>query len=363
MDGLRETIVEDAALWLAWGGFAIGVVFGFVVQRTNFCAMGSISDAMSFGDFRRFRAWLLAGAVAIVGAQALHHAGVVDLGNSMYLGASLNWAGNILGGLMFGFGMVLAGGCTSRNLVRVGSGDLRSAMVLLVVGLFAYMTVGGLIGPGRAWLEAQTAVSLEAAPSQSIAALLVAPTGLAEATLNWVVTAALAGGIAVYCFADRSFRTSFAHVAGGVGVGLCVVLGWALTGLAYDEFADVPTSPLSLSYVRPTGDTMEYLERFTANVVPGFGVATVLGALAGALAAALMMRKFRLAGFADSADTVRNLAGGALMGTGGITALGCTIGQGVTGLSTLALGSVLALAAIVAGGVLGMKYMERVLLG
>lgn len=363
MDGLRETIVEDAALWLAWGGFAIGVVFGFVVQRTNFCAMGSISDAMSFGDFRRFRAWLLAGAVAIVGVQAMAHFGVVDPAGSMYLGTSINWSGNVLGGLLFGFGMVLAGGCTSRNLVRVGSGDLRSAMVLLVVGLFAYMTVGGIIGPGRAWLEAQTAIALEDASSQSLAALLAGPTGLAETTLNWIVGGVLAGGIALYCFADTSFRSSFVHVASGVGVGLTVVLGWALTGLAYDEFADVPQSPLSLSYVRPTGDTMEYLERFTANVVPAFGVATVLGALAGALVAALLMGKFRVTGFADSADTVRNLAGGALMGVGGITALGCTIGQGVTGLSTLALGSVLALVAIIAGGVLGMKYMERALLG
>ncbi len=363
MEELREQILEAAPLYLAWGGFVIGAVFGFVVQRTNFCAMGSISDIVSFGDYRRFRAWLLAGAVAIVGTQLLSHFEIVDLTNSRYLGSSINWLGNILGGLVFGFGMVLAGVCSSRNLVRLGGGDIRAGVVLLVVGLFAYMTVGGIIGPGRALLENNTAIGLADDATQSVASLLSGATGAGETTLSGIVAGALALGILIYCLADPRFRTSLPHLIGGIGVGLCVVAGWALTGLAYDEFADAPVNPLSLSYVRPTGDTMEYLERFTANVVPGFGVATVFGALAGALTAALLTGKFRLTGFADSGDTLRNLGGGALMGIGGITALGCTIGQGVTGVSTLAVGSLLALIAIIAGGVLGMKFMERILLG
>ncbi|MGR8921799.1 MAG: YeeE/YedE family protein [Gammaproteobacteria bacterium] len=363
MEELRETILEAAPLYLAWGGFVIGVVFGFVVQQTNFCAMGSISDIMSFEDYRRFRSWLLAAAVAVAGTQALSQGGIVDLGLSMYLGASVNWLGNTLGGLLFGIGMVFAGGCTSRNLVRVGGGDLRAAVVLIVVGITAYMTIGGILGPTRAWLESHTAVGVGDAGSQSMAALLAA-TGIAgEETLSLVVAALIVAAIGVYCFMDASFRSSPKHIIGGVGVGLCIVAGWALTGLAYDDFADSPQNPLSLSYVRPAGDTLEYLQRFTAGRVPGFGVATVFGALAGALAAALVSGKFQLQGFADSGDTVRNVAGGALMGVGGITALGCTIGQSVTGLSTLALGSLITFVAIVIGGVIGMKWMERILLG
>lgn len=363
MEALQEQILANAPLWLAWGGFAIGVVFGFVVQQTNFCAMGSISDIMSFEDYRRFRSWMLAIAVAIVGTQAASRAGIVDLTLSMYLGGSINWFGNIAGGLLFGIGMVFAGGCTSRNLVRVGGGDMRALMVLVVVGITAYMTLGGILGPTRAWLEAHTAISLGDGGNQSLAALL-AGIGLGgEETMALVVAGVLVLGLLGYCFANADFRGSPGHIIGGIGVGLCVVAGWTLTGLAYDDFADVPVNPISLSYVRPTGDTLEYLERFTAGPLPGFGVATVFGALAGAVIAALISRKFKLIGFADSGDTLRNMAGGALMGIGGITALGCTVGQSITGVSTLALGSVLACVSIIVGGVIGMKWMERILLG
>ncbi len=362
MEGLRETILEASDLWLAWGGLVIGTVFGFVVQRTNFCAMGSISDILSFEDYRRFRAWLLAIAVALLGSQGLAHVGAVDLLLSMYLTPSLNWFGNIVGGLLFGVGMVFAGGCTSRNLVRVGGGDMRALVVLIVVGITAYMTLGGLFGPTRAWLEQHTAISLDTG-SQSLASLL-AVTGIAsEQTLSWLLTALLAIAIGIYCFKDQDFRTSPGHILGGLGVGLCVVAAWGLTGLAYDEFADAVRNPVSLSYVRPTGDTLEYLQRFTAGMTPGFGVATVLGALLGALAAALVSGKFKLMGFADSGDTLRNIGGAALMGIGGITALGCTVGQSIAGVSTLAAGSFLTFVAIVAGGVLGMKWMEKILLG
>ncbi|MEQ8660736.1 MAG: YeeE/YedE family protein [Gammaproteobacteria bacterium] len=361
MEELRAQVLENAPLWLAWGGFAIGAVFGFVVQQTNFCAMGSISDIMSFEDYRRFRAWLLAAATALIGTRIIAHMGVVDLGLSMYLGSALNWFGNVVGGLLFGIGMVFAGGCTSRNLVRVGGGDLRALLVLVVVGITAYMTIGGILGPVRAWLEAHTAIELGA--PQSAAALLAAAGMGSEETLAWAVTAALAGALLAYCFANADFRTSPKHIVSGVGVGLCVVAGWALTGLAYDDFADLPKVPVSLTYVRPSGDTLEYLQRYTADRVPAFGVATVIGALAGSLLAALMSRKFKLIGFADSGDTLRNMAGGALMGVGGITALGCTIGQSVTGVSTLAVGSMLTFVAIVIGGILGMKWLERILLG
>ena len=362
MDALREHIIGAAPLWLAWGGFLIGLVFGFVVQQTNFCAMGSISDILSFEDYRRFRAWLLAVATAVLGTQVLAHYGAVDLLLSMYLTPSVNWFGNILGGLMFGVGMVFAGGCTSRNLVRVGGGDLRALVVLIVVGITAYMTLGGLLGPARAWLEQHTAVGVTAG-SQSLAALLAQTGAASEATLGWTLTLLLTVALCVYCFKNADFRSSPRHVVGGLSVGLCVVAGWALTGLAYDEFADVARNPISLSYVRPTGDTLEYLERFTADRVPGFGVATVLGALAGALVAALLSGKFKLIGFADSGDTLRNIGGAALMGIGGISALGCTVGQSITGVSTLALGSFLSFVAIVVGGILGMKWMERILLG
>jgi uncharacterized membrane protein YedE/YeeE len=363
MSALGKLLAEDAPTALAIGGFVIGLVFGAIVYRTDFCTMGSISDFMSFGDFRRFRAWILAGAVSVVGVQLLSAAGVVDLSKSMYLTANLNWFGNILGGLMFGFGMVLAGGCASKNLVRFGGGDLRSLVTLLVLGLFAYMAIGGLIGPVRGWIERTSAISLAdlRIQTQSMSTFADRYLGMGAARANLVVAFLVAGAALAYCLFDGGFRTSPRHVLSGIGVGVCVVAGWALTGFAFDELADKPTAPISLTYVRPTGDTIEWLQRFTAARVPGFGVATVLGAILGAFMAAVSMGKFQVRTFAGVQDTLRNLTGAALMGVGGVMALGCTIGQGVTGISTLALGSFIAFAAIVAGGIGGIKYMERLL--
>lgn len=359
MLGLREQAVLAAPHTLAWGGLIIGAVFGALLERTRFCAMGALSDVVAFGDRRRLRAWLLASAVAIVGAQALQAGAVVDLGLSMYLAPRLNWLGNILGGLLFGIGMVFAGGCASRNLVRLGGGDLRAAVVLTVMGVFAYMTLGGILGPLRAALESSTAITLPADTRQSLPALLVLVSGLSSTAASWLVTAMLAGGLLIYCLVDEDFRRTPSLIAGGVGVGLCVTAAWALTGLAYDEFAPLPQAPQALSFVRPSGDTLEYLERFTAGAVPGFGVGTVLGAVLGGWLAAVTAGRFKLLGFADSPDTVRNLAGAALMGIGGVVAMGCSIGQSVSGVSTLALGSLLAALSLIAGGWLGLRLLER----
>ena len=356
MGGLREQIAANAATYLAIGGLLIGIAFGAIVFRTNFCTMGSISDIMSFGDYRRFRAWILAATTAMAGAQALHWAGVVALDKSMYLGANFNWLGNILGGLMFGYGMVFAGGCASRNLARVGSGDMRSLLTLIVMGLVAYMAIGGIIGPARAWLEQSTAINLAGfgRSSQGLGAL----TGVS----SLVITAVIGLAALVYCFMDSRFRASPNHILSGIGIGLCVVAGWALTGLAFDDLAERPVAPISLTYVRPTADTLEWLQRFTAARVPGFGVATVLGAVLGSFLAAMAMGRFRLTTFSDIGDTKRNLYGAVLMGIGGVMALGCTVGQAITGVSTLALGSFLTFAGIVIGGIVGMKRMEAILM-
>ena len=169
----------------------------------------------------------------------------------------------------------------------------------------------------------------------------------------------IAGAGLLYCFMDARFRSSPVHIIAGVGVGLCAVAGWALTGLAYDDFATRPTPPISLTYVRPAGDALEWLQRYTAAPLPGFGVASVFGALLGAGATALAMGRFRISTFSDSGDTLRNLLGALLMGIGGVMALGCTVGQAITGISTLALGSFLTFGAIIAGGVYGLHVLER----
>jgi len=354
---LREGVAQHAALYLALGGLLLGGLFGAVVFATNFCAMGSLSDIHNFGDRRRFRAWLLAAAVALVGAQLLAAGGWVDLDKSMYLAAAgFNWAGHVLGGLMLGFGMVFMGGCPSRNLARAGGGDVRSLLALVVLGLFAHMTLGGLLAPPRAALEQATSLALGAQDLGHLAGKLA---GIPSATGNLLATGLLAAGALAYCLGDARFRASPVHIFSGVAVGLIVVAGWALTGLAFDEMAAKPAPPASLTYVRPTGDALQWLTLFTAAPMPSFGAASVFGALLGACAAALVMGRFRISTFSDPNDTLRHLAGAALMGIGGVMALGCTVGQAITGVSTLALGSILTFAAIVAGGFWGLRILER----
>jgi uncharacterized protein len=359
MSALREFVSAHAPEALALGGLGIGGLFGAMANRTGFCTLGAISDWINLGDTRRLRAWGLAAAVAILGVVALDSFGVTDMSGSMYLRPRLNWAGSLLGGAMFGFGMALAGGCTSRNLVRAGGGDLRSVLTLMMIGLFAHMALGGLIGPLRAGLETATAMPLPMA-RQGIgdaAAMSFASDPVLSRTLVAVIVGLALAGVTL---ASRDFRTSPRHLLSGVALGLLVVAGWALTGLAFDEMAVVPSAPpASLTFIRPTAEAFDWLQRFTAQRMPGFGAATVFGAVLGSFLVAIATRSFRVATFADTSDTLRHTGGAALMGIGGVMGLGCSIGQGVTGVSTLAIGSLLAVAAIIGGAVLGLKALER----
>lgn len=337
-------VATNPDLAIGAGALFIGLIFGAVAQRTGFCTLGALSDWTLFGDTRRLRSWLLAIAVALAGTQLLFAAGVTNIDQSIYRTGPLLLGGHMLGGLMFGFGMVLTGGCVSRNLVRAGSGDLRALLVLAIVGITVAITLGGILGPLRVWLSGATSVQPLSGPSAQAGPL----TGLAIAT-----------ALAALCFASVEFRASPVHWTAGTVVGLCVVAGWALTGLAFDEFADTPVPAQSLTFVKPVSDTLDWLKRSTALGAPGFGVMTVAGTMLGAFVAAAASRTLALATFANVRDTVRHLAGAVLMAVGGVLALGCSIGQGITGVATLAPGSVISLLCIALGAIAGLKASER----
>ncbi|HEX2116962.1 MAG TPA: YeeE/YedE family protein [Alphaproteobacteria bacterium] len=344
-------------------GLLAGVVFGATAQRTNFCTMGAISDILNLQDYRRFRAWLLAIAVAIAGSQALYLGGILDLGKSIYLTANLGWLGAIVGGLLFGFGMTLTGGCGNKTLVRLGAGNLKSLVVTLVLAVFAFMTLRGLLGLARINFIESTNANLAGVglSTQGIPDLLSASTGLSLPGLRWVVAVAAVLGLLWYCFKDPDFRASPANILGGAIIGALIPIGWAITGvIGADDFEPVPLA--SLTFVAPIGESLMYLMIFTGTSI-NFGIAAVGGVILGSFLMAVATRSFRVESFADRNDMLRHLAGGALMGTGGVLALGCTVGQGITGLSTLAFGSLLATLSIVAGAVYGLKYLEEGSLG
>ncbi len=343
----------DAVLVL---GLLLGVAFGAVGRATNFCTLGAISDRVLFGDGRRLRAWALAAAVALALSQALHAAGLVDLSRSMYARPVLAWPGAILGGLMFGYGMALAGGCGMRTLVRLGGGSLRALTVALTLAVFAYVAMHGLLSVPRTVMEAGTALPF-AAPTQSLPDLLAALTGWPPGLAAGLATLLVAGGIAAWCFADRRFATSLPHAGGGAAIGALVALGWVVTGVAgQDDFDPAPLQ--SLTFVAPIGDAVVYAMTASGASLD-FGIVTVVGVVLGAMAVARARGEIRADVFRDAADFRRSLGGAALMGVGGVLALGCTVGQGISAFSTLAASAFLVLPAIGAGAVLALKAMER----
>ena len=354
-------MLEDlpVAIVVSTLGFVLGAICGGTAQRTNFCTMGAISDIVFMGDFNRFRSWMLATAIAIIGSQGLHAVGLIDLSQSIYLLTTLGWAGAIIGGLMFGFGMTMAGGCGNKTLVRLGSGNLKSLVVAIILGIFAYMTLRGLIGPVRLELEQLTNIDLKAAgiESQAIADILASVIAIEVGTLRLVVAAIFGGGLLIFCFKDPEFRNSPKNIFAGAVFGLAVVAGWYITGvIGNDDFEPVPLA--SLTFIAPAGEALQYLMTFTGSTI-NFGIAVIGGVIVGSFVAAKVSGEFRIEFFVSGDDMIRHLYGAALMGTGGVLSLGCTICQGVTGMSTLGLGSLIALVSIVSGAVLGLKYIEE----
>ena len=345
-------------LWAAFGGLLLGIVFGGAIQLTNFCAMGGISDRVLMGNGNRLRAWFLAVAVAIAGAQALQYLGFVDLSKSIYQSQSLGVIGGIVGGLLFGFGMTRTSGCATRNIVRAGSGSLKSLVVVLIVGVVGDMTLRGLLGPLRQQVDATNpALGDWAIPSQHLGDILAALTGLPAATLKAAVVVFALLAILWWCFKDAAFRASPRNILGGLVVGLGVAGGWWVTGvLAADDFSPAPLA--SFTFIAPVSDSLQYLMTWTGSSAD-FAVGSIGGTVLGSFLAAVATGRFHIEGFADKDDTVRHVYGAVLMGFGGVLALGCTIGQGTTGMSTLAVGSMIALASILAGGWFGVKHLEE----
>ncbi|MFO1198975.1 MAG: YeeE/YedE family protein [Burkholderiaceae bacterium] len=350
---------------IAASAFAIAFVLGAAMNRTGFCTMGALSDVVTMGDWTRMRMWLLAIGVAVLGTQALAWSGAIDLSRSIYTGANATWLSYLVGGALFGAGMVLASGCGSKTLVRIGGGNLKSLVVFVVMGVFAYMTLKGLTGVARAnFLDP---VALQLAPGQDLPRLVGGSSPEAVKSMRLVIGGVLGACLIAFALVDRELRRA-GNLLGGVVVGLGVVATWYVSAhLGY--VAEDPSTleerfvatnsgrPESLSFVAPAAYTLELLMFWsdTSRVVT-VGIGAALGMIAGSFADALAARKFRWEGFAGAEDTANHLAGAALMGVGGVTALGCTIGQGLSGLSTLAVGSLIALAGILAGGVAALRY-------
>ncbi len=358
---MEAAISTSTVLWLA---FAVAFVFGAIGQKTHFCTMGAVSDIVNMEDWSRMRMWLLAIGVAILGSAALHAAGLIDLNKSIYRTPNFTWLSYLVGGASFGVGMVLASGCGSKTLIRIGGGNLKSLVVFIVLGVVAYMTMRGVFGVFRVNVLEKAAVTFPG--GQDVPALLTAA-GLDAKTAFWLAVLAIGGGLTAFSLLKRDFWT-LDNLLGGLGTGLAVVAAWYVSGhIGYlaehpetleEAFIATNSGRMeSLTFVAPQAYTLELLMLWsdTSRTVT-FAIATALGVIVGSFAWSIVTGKFRWEGFASVEDTANHLIGAALMGFGGVVAMGCTVGQGITGFSTLALGSIVTFGAIVAAAAATLKF-------
>ena len=357
--------IQARAQEVLWAALALGALFGAIAQRTHFCTMGAISDIVAIGDWTRMRMWLLAMGVAVVGFNAMVWLGWVDAGKSLYGGNRFAWASALAGGVLFGFGMVLSSGCGSKTLVRVGAGNLKSLVVFVVLGLSAFATLKGITAMARVATVDAWFVTLPA--SQDLPSLLAHGSGASRRQLALLLGLLVGGALIAAALARRAGRDAQLLVA-GFGIGGVIVAMWWVSGqlgfVAEDpatlEEAFLATNSRrmeSLSFVAPVAFTLDWLLFFSdQSKLLTIGIVACFGVVGGSALQALAEGSFRWEGFRGVEDTANHLVGALLMGVGGVTALGCTIGQGLSGVSTLGLTSLVAVAAIIAGAVAALRY-------
>lgn len=383
-----DSFAESHNLFL-WCAFIGAIVMGAVVNKTNFCTMGAVSDMVNIGDHNRFRAWLLAIAIAMLGVTLLEYAGMVDADSTFppFRGSNLLLAEHLLGGFMFGIGMTFASGCGNKTLIRIGAGNLKSVVVFIIIAVISWYMLFPLPGTDQTlfslfFYEWIRPLSIGLSSEQDIGAMVnnIAGTDNTDG-LRLAFGLLIATTLLITLLRRAEFRANRDNVLSGVVVGLAVVFAWFVSNnihieadeelytLAeyYEEWDLLADSDegkpaiartlasQSYTFISPMGQAYGYATSGFDAALVTFGLVALTGLILGSLLWALATRSFRIEWFVDSKDFLNHVIGGVLMGFGGMLAIGCTIGQGVTGLSTLALGSVLTFVSIVFGGALTMK--------
>ncbi len=341
--------------WMALLGGGIGLILGYVARSTRFCTLSAIETAAYGGNFIQLRMWVFAIALAAACVMVMTALGWVDLARSVHMQSRIALLGPVLGGLMFGLGMAAVGTCSFGAILRGSGGDLRGLTVAVLVGITGYMTIRGLLAPARMALIEPASIPLPSGTDASLGSLTALLTGDNGDSLPLFASLIAIAVMVVWCLKDRDYRSHKKALAGATLVGLAVAAGWYVTGyLGMDDFEPQPVG--SATFVAASSDTMMYLMTFTGDTID-FNVGLFLGVLVGGFLAAWKNNELRLEGFDDTREMRRHLVGACLMGVGGVLAMGCSIGQGLTGASTLALPSFLALFAIWGGALIGLHIL------
>jgi uncharacterized protein len=345
--------------------FVFSFVFGAIAQRTHFCTMGAVSDIVNIGDWQRMRQWAMAAGVAMLGFGVLVFLGKIDPSKTLYASSRVAWLSALVGGFLFGFGMVLASGCGSKTLVRIGGGSLKSVIVFIVMGVAAFATLKGITAVARVATVDQ--VTIDSIALSAVSAGASSLFGIKIQVAQLLVAALVGGALLIWALMSKEFR-SFENVLAGLGIGAVITAMWWASGslgfvaehpetLQESFVATNSGRAEALSFVAPVAYTVDWLMFFSdKSKVLTLGIASVFGVIAGSAVTALATKSFRWEGFGGTEDVGNHLVGAVLMGIGGVTAMGCTVGQGLSGISTLSTMSFIAVAAIIAGAVLAFKY-------
>jgi uncharacterized membrane protein YedE/YeeE len=345
----------------------ITTVLGAIMQKTSFCTLGAVSDGILMEDWSRMRQWCLAIGVAILGVALMSHLGWIDVNKSFYTGNRVLYLSTVIGSTLFGIGMVLASGCGSKTLVRIGGGNLKSIVVFIVLGLVAYMTMRGFLGILKA--NSIDKVSLSLSTNQDLPSILSASSGIAKESLRSILALIIGGVFIGFALLKKSFWSS-ENLLAGIGVGVAITAIWWVSG-RYAHLTEDPNTLQeaflvtnsgrmeSLSFVAPYAFALDWM-MFTSDKskVLTIGIVAVIGMILGSAISSILSKNFRWESFRGVEDTANHLVGAALMGFGGVTAVGCTIGQGLSGLSTLALNSFIAFPGFILGAYIGLQYLQ-----
>jgi uncharacterized membrane protein YedE/YeeE len=338
-------------LVLPIGGLMCGFLAGFAAQYGRLCTVGAIEDAVIAGDLRRAGAWAVAAAIAILGTQTLVLAGALDLSATHYARPGLDLIGLIVGGTLFGLGAAFVGTCAFGLLVRLGTGDLRALICAIILGLAAFAATGGILSPIRASLADLGAVDTAALGGKTLTAIADARFG---GTASVLCVLLLASALLAFALTNQRLYCKPRLMAASCLMGCAIALGWLVTGVLADPFDG--QRPESLTFVAPLGRLILQLMGEALSTT-GFAVATLFGVSAGSFGVAAVRGELRWEAFDDQREMRRHLLGAILMGVGGVLARGCTIGQGLSGTSTLSIAAPIALLAMVVGARLGLTHL------
>jgi len=340
---------------LALIGLGLGLIMGATARGTRFCTFGAVEDYILVGKTLRLKAWALAIAVAMIAVQLMQNYGLARIDEVFYLSPQFGLVGAIVGGLLFGLGMSMVGTCGYGVLVRLAGGDLKAFSSFIIIALSGYMTARGIIALIRIYTVDALTIDLSALGGQGLPHLLAYVSNIPVENLWLPVGGTIAGLILIYCFKEREFRKSRRDIFAGTVIGLSVAAGFYATGtIGADPFE--PVRVQSLTFILPQGDTIMWLATFTGATIT-FSIALVLGTIAGAAIVAVKKDEWRWEGFDDMREMRRQILGSIAMGVGGVTALGCTVGQGISGISTLSMASPFALVSIFIGSSFGLRWL------